>query len=63
MFGTVEECPRCGAKNANMDELHDARGIYCGSACDHCMPDLEKRYRPEVLSNPQYDCDEQIDPD
>lgn len=63
MRGTLDECPRCGEKNACMEELYDARGIYCGSACEKCMPELEKQFRPDVLSDPNYECGEQIDED
>ena len=55
------ECP-CGS-GKEPDRLYDARGIYC---CLYC-PDGEKaqksKYRADVLTNPNYDCDEQIDPD
>lgn len=63
MRGYREVCPRCGRKEVFMDELYDARGIYCGSACEHCMKDLEKSFRPEVLADPSYECCEDVEAD
>ena len=63
MRGNKAECPRCGARPAFMSELYDARGIYCGSACEECMPDLTLEFRPEVLSDPNYECDEPVEED
>jgi len=57
------ECPGCGAKNVYIDELHDARGIYCGSGCPKCLKELKRHFRPEIFTNSQYECDEQIEPD
>jgi hypothetical protein len=41
----------------------DARGIYLTQACPKCVDERLRRYRPEVLSNPNYECDEPIDED
>ncbi len=42
-------------------ELYDARGIYCGITCRSC--DRAKTYRPEVMTNPDYEADEPIEPE
>lgn len=42
---------------------YDARGIALTFVCDKCVTDKLKRYRPDVLTNPQYDVDEMIDPE
>lgn len=42
---------------------YDARGIPLGKVCDLCRDDLLKKYRPEVLTNPNYECDEPIEPE
>lgn len=55
------ECS-CGSGKYS-DEIYDARGIYITSACEDCERDRLKGYRPEVLTDPDYDCEEQIDPD
>lgn len=41
----------------------DARGIYLTRACDRCWPEIAKRYRSDVLENPNYESDEPIDED
>lgn len=68
MRGTVDECPRCGnlgdgRNGVYVDELYDARGIYCGSGCEKCMAELERQFRPEVLTDPDYECCEAINDD
>lgn len=43
---------------------HDARGIYLCRVCPECRTAKLSRYRPDVLSDPQYDpMGEQIEPD
>lgn len=54
-------CP-CGSDEYPVD-LCDARGIYCCKVCSDCREEKESRYRPEVLSDPDYECDEPIEPD
>ena len=39
---------------------HDARGIPLARACDKCKAARLKGYRPEVLSDPNYEHDEPI---
>jgi len=52
----------CGS-GERKDELVDARGIYCCSYCPSCEAEKRARYRPEVLENPSYEADEQIEPE
>lgn len=39
----------------------DARGIPLAKVCEHCVDTVLSRYRPEVLRNPNYQADEDID--
>ena len=39
---------------------YDARGIYLAFVCDKCRQAKLAKYRPEVLTNPAYECDEPI---
>jgi hypothetical protein len=52
----------CGSGEAAFAE-YDARGIFLCYCCDKCREDKLAGYRPEVLTDPDYECDEQIDPD
>lgn len=45
------------------DALYDARGIYCCLYCDDCETEKRSKYRVEIFTNPNYDCDEYIDED
>lgn len=40
---------------------HDARGIPLAKVCEHCVDKQLSKYRPEVLSNPNYWADEPIE--
>lgn len=40
----------------------DARGIPLARVCDNCRDIKLKKYRPEVLKDPNYETDEPIDP-
>ncbi len=40
---------------------HDARGIPLCKVCDRCEEAKLSMYRSEVLSNPSYQADEQIE--
>jgi len=42
---------------------YDARGIPLCKVCDLCEETKLSMYRPEVLSNPNYHADEQIEED
>lgn len=54
------DCPECG-KEKPTERHFDARGIYITRCCDECWTLLRKRYRPEVLTDSNYECDEPID--
>ena len=54
-------CP-CGSGQRRMPN-HDARGIFLNFTCDECHDEKMAKYRPEVLSNPNYECEDcPIDP-
>ena len=42
---------------------YDARGIFLCYTCNECHEEKMARYRPEVLTNPNYECSEEIDGD
>jgi len=41
----------------------DARGIELCPTCDACHASKMAAYRPEVLTDPSYEADEEIEPD
>jgi hypothetical protein len=57
----VRLCP-CGSGLSSW-WLYDARGIECGRVCPECEGRKRAQYRPDIFTNPNYDCDEDIDPD
>ena len=60
-MGHPRECP-CGS--GEFPELEtDARGIYLGYMCDKCRKERLRGYRPDVLTNPNYETDEPIEED
>jgi len=54
-------CP-CGSGKLSWWE-NDARGIPLFRACDDCVGEKLLRYRPDVLSDPNYWSDEPINPE
>ena len=52
-------CP-CGSKLHSWWE-NDARGIPLCRVCDKCKKEKLAGYRPEVLTESNYDADEQIE--
>ncbi len=52
----------CGSGLLAEDEF-DARGIYLCKTCDKCRTDRLAGFRPEVLTDPDYECNEPIEPD
>lgn len=42
---------------------YDARGIPLCKVCDDCEEQQLSKFRPEVLTNSNYECDEPIDED
>lgn len=58
---TIERkpCP-CGSGNDSW-WAYDARGIPLARVCTKCLKQKMASYRPDVLSNPSYECDEIIE--
>lgn len=52
----------CGS-NLPSEWKYDARGIELCRACPVCWPVKRARYRPDVLTNPNYWADEPIEPE
>lgn len=52
-------CP-CGSGEPSWWE-HDARGIPLARVCSTCRARKLRSYRPEVLTDSQYECDEPIE--
>lgn len=40
---------------------NDARGIPLAKVCDKCRKEKLSKFRPEVLTNSDYECDEPIE--
>lgn len=57
----MRPCP-CGSGLPSSWE-HDARGIPLCRACEWCRAKKLRAYRPEVLADPNYECDEQVEED
>ena len=55
------EC-MCGSGKQQF-ALYDARGIYCCAVCDDCENDKRAKYRADIFTDSQYECDEYIDSD
>ena len=54
-------CP-CGSGKDSWWES-DARGIPLCRVCEKCKSERLAKYRPDVLTNSQYECDEPIEPE
>lgn len=54
-------CP-CGSGKDSYWQ-YDARGIECCRTCEDCHDRKMASYRPEVLTDPNYECDEVIEPE
>jgi len=54
-------CP-CGSGRDSW-WAYDARGIPLARVCVICLKEKMARYRPEVLTDPSYDCDEVVEAD
>ena len=57
----MKEC-FCGSTKQRYAE-HDARGIFLSYVCDDCRDAKLASYRPDVLTNPNYEADEPIEED
>lgn len=42
---------------------NDARGIPLARVCERCADAVLAQYRPDVLTNSRYECDEPIEPE
>ncbi len=60
-YSTCRPCS-CGSGLFDSEEW-DARGIYLCRACESCRQERLSGFRPEVLSDPAYHADEDIEPD
>ena len=60
-MGTGKKCP-CGSGLICIPQ-EDARGIFLCFTCEKCEVEKFRRYRPDVLSDPNYGHDEPIDED
>lgn len=58
---TLRTCP-CGSGKASWWE-NDARGIPLARVCEVCREEKLSKFRPDVLTNPNYSADEQIEED
>lgn len=61
MMDAPKPCP-CGSGLASW-WLTDARGIECCRVCDECEAKARAKYRPEIFTDSNYECDEQIEAD
>ena len=48
---------------AHRRTVYDASGIYAFSCCAICEQEKRARFRPEVFTNPNYECDEPVEGD
>lgn len=55
----MKEC-NCGS-GLNAYWESDARGIPLAKVCNKCRADKLRKFRPEVLTNSNYECDEPIE--
>lgn len=53
---------RCGS-GEHRYELVDARGIFVSYVCGACEDEVKSKYRPEIFTDGNYECDEPIDDD
>lgn len=64
MFAPIRLCEidegGCGSGKTTYP-TYDARGIYLCRVCEKCEKEKLGGYRPEVLSDSNYECDEIID--
>jgi hypothetical protein len=58
----MERTCMCGSGMERKAEF-DARGIFLTYACPKCRKVKLSEFRPEVLTDPNYECDEPIEPE
>jgi hypothetical protein len=61
LFPTARECS-CGS-GLTREAAHDARGIFLAFVCDQCRAERLDGFRPEVLTDPDYECNEDVEAD
>ena len=63
MTDNLKTCPVCKTKVSYLEPIYDARGIYCTATCGDpaCVKAAEAKYRPEIFTDSNYECDEQIE--
>jgi len=60
----IDEVRICDCGSGKVSEWqYDARGIELCRACEDCKDEKLSHYRKEVLTNPNYECDEPIEPE
>ena len=52
----------CGSRKESWD-IYDARGIFLTRVCENCEETKMKSYRKDVLEDPDYECNEEIEED
>ena len=52
----------CGSEKNSWWE-HDAKGIPLARVCVECKTEKLGKFRPEVLTNSNYECDEPVEAD
>jgi len=60
-MGDARPCP-CGSGKASWWE-NDARSIPLARVCPDCKDRILAKYRRDVLTNPDYEADEPIEPE
>lgn len=60
VINQIKECV-CGSGLIGFEE-YDARGIYLARCCENCRDERLAYFRPEILDDPTYEVDEDIDP-
>ena len=57
-----DNCKKHGPSDGS-NWFHDARGIPLARVCDKCRGEKLATYRPEIISDPNYDSVEPIEPE
>ena len=52
----------CGSLK-HYEDIHDARGIFVARVCEVCKREKLSKYRPEIFTDSNYECNEQIEDD
>lgn len=60
---SINELSYCDHKGQWPWAEYDARGLYLEKVCDLCVKHKLSKYRPEVLTDSNYESHEPIEPD